>query len=217
VAFLTLSEAVKVVAERSGGDGVSALVAAAAGGKIRALSRQKEFVTDGQMFEYPGVRGVPAAWWAQIDDPRTREQLGYSIYLRAEIDSLLWQQVLGFHPGTKIPAKQRLVTCHDIHFAEDDVDKLWPAGSSFGLNPILRREQTPPVEGGDLLERVRRFVAAFQKDNDGRPPNQNETYHEFSHENQAAVRAAHNEATGNRGRGRPPKIVKNKSSENRQK
>ena len=157
MAFLTLSEAVKVVAERSGGDGVSALVAAAAGGKIRALSRQKEFVTDGQMFEYPGVRGVPAAWWAQIDDPRTREQLGYSIYLRAEIDSLLWQQVLGFHPGTKIPAKQRLVTCHDIHFAEDDVDKLWPAGSSFGLNPILRREQTPPVEGGDLLERVRRL------------------------------------------------------------
>ena len=122
--FLSFWEATQLIAEKTGGDGESILVAAAAAGRIKGEAQCQEYVTDGPAFDKnQSFRGVPTDWWADIDNPDTK-LLGYRVYLRAAKNRLINQKVLGFHPGTEIPASQHVVILCNIRFSKEEIDAL---------------------------------------------------------------------------------------------
>lgn len=163
LAFLTFSQTVQVIADRKYGDGRAALVAAAASGKITARARQKECLIDGRdtrTFDYEGIGKVPRRWWAQIDDPSLKKQIAYSVYLRPEMDALIWQTVLEYHPGTDIPKSQRLVILYDIRFLEEEVDALWPPSDGDQAPSSAPLEAKKPAQHSEILEQARAVLAS---------------------------------------------------------
>jgi hypothetical protein len=171
LAFLTFSETARVITDRKYGDGCAALVAAAASGKITARARRKECLIDGRdtrTFDYDRVVKVSPRWWAQIDDTSLKKQIAYSVYLRPEMDALISQVVLEYHPNTDIPKSQRLMFCYDICFPEEEVDALWPpsdgdqapSSSSAPLEPKKQALALKKAKHSEILEQARAVLAS---------------------------------------------------------
>ena len=137
LAFLTLSQLVQMIAEKTGGDGrsaLSALIAAASSGRIVGEGQRRRFITDQPLWEEKEFWPVPAAWWAAIDDPTTL-QGSFRVYLVLATNSLINQHVLGFHPGTEYPASQVQRIVRNIRFSQERADGLWPLSSDDQVPP----------------------------------------------------------------------------------
>lgn len=167
LAFITFSQLVRLIAERTGGDGLSALIAAASSGRIVGESQWRESLTGNPPREDRRFKRVPARWWAAIGDPTPR-RLGWQVHVLLATDSLVAQRVHGYHPGTEFPASQTLWEIRNIRFSQEKADELWPPSSA-------KQEPPPaPVEPSTFRDEVENIVAAVVADLEqaGLPPAQ---------------------------------------------
>ena len=124
MAFLSFPESARRIAEKTGRDGSSTLIAAAASGRVQGEGERWAYKSGHSWRRVgKGFEAVSATWWAVVDDDTTLS-LEYRMHFRAETSSLIHQEILGFHPGTQIPASEIRHVFHNIRFAEQAIDEL---------------------------------------------------------------------------------------------